>query len=117
MQNFIANHISQGFVKVVQNMAQKFCDLGCDIRIKINFFYVHIHFFLEKFGQMSEVKFNQTEKIEHVRGNVEYKHDGQLLLAFTETPLCLCIKEPQLNGLFKQTDNKLIFIFFDILKC
>lgn len=66
IKNFLGNNKAPNYVQLVENMLDKFRDLGCNMSIKIHYLHTHLDRFPENLGNLSEEqgeRFHQDIKI------------------------------------------------------
>jgi len=65
-RNFLGNHKSENYRDLVNNMLKAFHKLGCNVSIKVHYFFSHLDWFPENLGHVSEEqgeRFHQDLKI------------------------------------------------------
>lgn len=53
-KNFLGNNKSSNYKEMVSEMVKNYHALGCNMSIKLHFFYSHVDYFPEKLGDFSE---------------------------------------------------------------
>lgn len=72
-QNFLGNHKSQDYEKLVSDMIKNYQTLGCNMSIKLHFLDSHLNFFPDKLGDFSE---EQGERCHQDMKEMEKRYQG-----------------------------------------
>lgn len=53
-EGFLGKHKSPNYETIIEDMLQKFKNLGCKMSLKVHFLFSHLDYFLENLGAESE---------------------------------------------------------------
>ena len=71
MENFLGNHKSENFKKIVADLVKNFGKLGCVMNLKLQFLDSHIDYFPMNLGDYSE---KQGERFHHDKKEMERRY-------------------------------------------
>lgn len=78
VKNFLGNHRAPNYVELVNRLLAAYCDLQCNMSLKIHFLDSHLDFFPENLGAVSD---EHGERFHQQIATIEKRYQGKWIPA------------------------------------